>query len=741
MADMTSQELYNWLVSKNGFVAKTNYRESTSNPNDTPSQNFIIHNNTTTKTIWTWNGSEWKEGLGGSGNGGKYIAKSSDFEIEKFAIYICDVTSNSINATFKTTTPAYVPTFGDWFEVYCPFGDSSSKNITINFMGASFKLNGDSASNFIMDFNTSFRFIYVGGTIGWKPILVELDDLYFDKEEYEIKNTSFYVANNTTYLVDTSTTVVNANVPANITYPFRFKIIDMKNTTSSRYITVNFTTNGYKLEGVSTNDRIYFSGTSCDYLAVDSTYGFKKIETKSNKIDNYSYIKGYNSGDRCYWGGILAEANNNISYAKGFTWGTTGETWKPINVMGNWKGVYSSTKSYTSGDLVVSHDSSFTIYKLQGVIDPTSIGDTSYNPTSGANRNKWYPINLQTGEWALGATSTENGQQGLVPCPQKGDQDKFLSGGMGYVSPYIVGEIKSVATYNTPSGWLDCNGAIVSRTTYADLYNALTFKDIAIPSSNSKIVTCTDTSKLCAGMVVEFNSGSWGYTIATIDSTTTYSLDIPYADMSGSQEVRYFAFGNGGNGTRDLFNLPNMQGKTIIGNGQGGLDINFVSANINVSTNIIAIPTNKSLFTGTTVKVITNGTIPTGLTNNGTYYIIKVSDTTIKLATSLNNALDGNSVDITGQGVGNHILRVTYSPNKLGEIGGEEKHSQTSNELVPHNHAFTNTYGVQYTKDGWGDTQSSTDEISRAEWTANTGGGQPFNIMQPYMTLRYIIKY
>ena len=61
---ITAQNLYDWLI--DNWAGKANFRESTSDPSDTPSQRFLIHYNRDNKTIWIWNNEEWKE-LGNEG--------------------------------------------------------------------------------------------------------------------------------------------------------------------------------------------------------------------------------------------------------------------------------------------------------------------------------------------------------------------------------------------------------------------------------------------------------------------------------------------------------------------------------------------------------------------------------------------------------------------------------------------------------------------------------------------------
>lgn len=71
-------------------------------------------------------------------------------------------------------------------------------------------------------------------------------------------------------------------------------------------------------------------------------------------------------------------------------------------------------------------------------------------------------------------------------------------------------------------------------------------------------------------------------------------------------------------------------------------------------TSTTSIPSN--LLTGTRVRVSTTTTLPAPLVAATDYYLIKVSDTTYKLATSYANAIAGTAIDITTAGTGTHTL-------------------------------------------------------------------------------------
>lgn len=65
---------------------------------------------------------------------------------------------------------------------------------------------------------------------------------------------------------------------------------------------------------------------------------------------------------------------------------------------------------------------------------------------------------------------------------------------------------------------------------------------------------------------------------------------------------------------------------------------------------------NINLFPYTRVQVSTTTTLPAGLAAATDYYVIKVTDTTAKLATSYANAVAGTAINITDAGTGTHTI-------------------------------------------------------------------------------------
>ena len=63
-----------------------------------------------------------------------------------------------------------------------------------------------------------------------------------------------------------------------------------------------------------------------------------------------------------------------------------------------------------------------------------------------------------------------------------------------------------------------------------------------------------------------------------------------------------------------------------------------------------------NILTGTRVRLTTTTTLPAGLSLATDYYMIRMSDTTFKLATSYANAIAGTQVNITDAGTGTHTV-------------------------------------------------------------------------------------
>lgn len=180
------------------------------------------------------------------------------------------------------------------------------------------------------------------------------------------------------------------------------------------------------------------------------------------------------------------------------------------------------------------------------------------------------------------------------------------------------------------------------------------------------------------------------------------------------------------------FNVPDGQGRALIGSGAGVMLELVAAANVDATNNYFAVASNTDKWlTGMKVRVSTTGVLPTGLVAATDYYVIRDTGTTIKFATTLANALAGTVIDITAVGSGTHTVTHTLTTRALGSMGGEETHGLTTNEIPAHQHtaynASTGAGGSQITVATSGGTYASNNQ------TAAAGGSSAHNNMQPYL--------
>lgn len=71
-------------------------------------------------------------------------------------------------------------------------------------------------------------------------------------------------------------------------------------------------------------------------------------------------------------------------------------------------------------------------------------------------------------------------------------------------------------------------------------------------------------------------------------------------------------------------------------------------------TSVTSLPSN--ILTGTRVRLTTTTTLPAPLATATDYYVVRLSDTTFKLATSYANAIAGTVINITTTGTGTHTI-------------------------------------------------------------------------------------
>jgi len=88
---------------------------------------------------------------------------------------------------------------------------------------------------------------------------------------------------------------------------------------------------------------------------------------------------------------------------------------------------------------------------------------------------------------------------------------------------------------------------------------------------------------------------------------------------------------------------------------------------VNTTTEVITVPSNAWMTTGTAI-VYTSPTPAAPLVSGTTYYVINVSSTTIKLATTAANAAAGTAINLTSTGSGNGYFGYRYVVSDNDEV-------------------------------------------------------------------------
>ncbi len=151
-------------------------------------------------------------------------------------------------------------------------------------------------------------------------------------------------------------------------------------------------------------------------------------------------------------------------------------------------------------------------------------------------------------------------------------------------------------------------------------------------------------------------------------------------------------------------------------------------SDINLTTDVFT-HISHGLTTGLRVFVSTNsGSVPTGLTNGGTYYAIKLNEDRYQLATTTMNAVAGTAIDITDVTSGSSI---SLRPAALTTAANNGFFWEASNDNVNFSSLSTVTYSsVTYSAAGntlW-DFGAFNYKYLRVNFTPPTTGGIALNV-------------
>lgn len=128
----------------------------------------------------------------------------------------------------------------------------------------------------------------------------------------------------------------------------------------------------------------------------------------------------------------------------------------------------------------------------------------------------------------------------------------------------------------------------------------------------------------------------------------------------------------------------------------------FIDSDVDTGANTIAIDASE-MTTGATCDLLkTGGSLPSPLAVSTTYFIIKVSDTSIKLATTVSNAESATAIDITTTGTAAETF--TVQQKLIEASSGLPSSTAVNNELKTIAHT---TFNPRYSK--WDSTNGQGD--------------------------------
>lgn len=243
-----------------------------------------------------------------------------------------------------------------------------------------------------------------------------------------------------------------------------------------------------------------------------------------------------------------------------------------------------------------------------------------------------------------------------------------------------VGTVMPWAGFTIPTNWLLAYGQAVSRTTYSNLYTAITVSNatVSCTAGSPTLSGFADTSQFRIGAPVEATCIAPGTIISSISSSSTIVVNNNAASNSTVTAV-VFPWGNGNGST--TFNVPDLRGR---------------------------VPAGADAMGGTSANRLTNA-----------FYGV--------------------------------------AANAPATPGGAQSHTMTTSELVSHNHTVndpghshleqTSTGGGAVTgiTGGTGVNVSvaspiSTTTVATGLTLSTAGSTTPFTLVQPSMTINYIIK-
>jgi len=179
------------------------------------------------------------------------------------------------------------------------------------------------------------------------------------------------------------------------------------------------------------------------------------------------------------------------------------------------------------------------------------------------------------------------------------------------------------------------------------------------------------------------------------------------------------------------FNLPDFRGRQTIGTGSAVMSELMTTSSGN---GFVTSSNTDRWVTGMPVTLSTLTGFVTSASVGPTYYVVRISSTNIRLATTL--ALAQNETpDVTISGTGTCIVSFTGNSRVIGERGGWDSHAMTISEMLSHDHGMSNS-GAGSSGGNFAVDWSGVETIQ----TGPRGGNVAAPMMNPYAVVTKIIR-
>lgn len=266
-----------------------------------------------------------------------------------------------------------------------------------------------------------------------------------------------------------------------------------------------------------------------------------------------------------------------------------------------------------------------------------------------------------------------------------------------------VGSILPFAGLVPPSGWVYANGQALSRATYPDAFSALTIVESGQCSMGSPLITgLVDISQMRIGQPVEAICLAPGTTIASITGLNSITVTTN-ATVSIATTFRIFPWGNGDNAT--TFNVPDLRGRVPAGD-------DFLESTF----------ANRLTAAGCGVLANAPG-VPCG---NQTQTIAQTNLPNVNFTASLSSV---SATAITDTRVWSLSLPSQVVSNTAGSANVAIESASPTDANI--------TSGIISIASG---TITATTTTTTTGTAASGGSGAAFSIVQPTLTVSYIVK-